>query len=61
MDWKKLADVHRAMAPEAFAHAFSDGGDPHTPGAAARDKAPVPPDAAVEGPAHTENKAEIRA
>jgi NADH-quinone oxidoreductase subunit G len=24
MDWKKLADVHRAMAPEAFARAFSD-------------------------------------
>ena len=26
MDWKKLADVHRAMAPEAFARAFSDAG-----------------------------------
>jgi len=24
MDWKKLADVHRAMAPEAFARAFAD-------------------------------------
>ena len=24
MDWKKLADVHRAMAPEASARAFSD-------------------------------------
>ncbi len=36
MDWKKLADVHRAMAPEAFARAFAD-----TPAAAppADDKA----------------------
>jgi NADH-quinone oxidoreductase subunit G len=24
MDWKKLSDVHRAMAPEAFARAFAD-------------------------------------
>ena len=25
LDWKKLADVHRAMAPEAYASAFTDG------------------------------------
>ena len=25
MDWKKLADVHRAMAPEAFARTFFGG------------------------------------
>jgi NADH-quinone oxidoreductase subunit G len=24
MDWRKLADVHRAMAPEAFARSFTD-------------------------------------
>jgi NADH-quinone oxidoreductase subunit G len=34
MDWRTLADVHRAMAPEAFARSFTDGG-PREPAAIA--------------------------
>ena len=49
MDWKKLSDVHRAMAPEAFARAFSEKG-------AEGDKPAASDDRAL-----TENKAEIRA
>jgi NADH-quinone oxidoreductase subunit G len=51
MDWKKLADVHRAMAPEAFARAF--------PEAIAAFVGSAPAEHAETG--QTEKKPEIRA
>jgi NADH-quinone oxidoreductase subunit G len=38
MDWKKLTDVQRAMAPEAFARTFADAAAP------AADKTETPPE-----------------
>jgi hypothetical protein len=50
MDWKKLSDVHRAMAPEAFARTFADAAVPADA---------VPADAVPAD--KTETKPEIRA